>query len=1309
MPTQISLLVHLPTTSWSSRVRGRPPSQHRRAAHDAGLISDAHLRGPANVARIGSPADLDGIDDAGRREVIGVVHCSWHLVPPSEGARAKHDLVSTAGSVKARGQCYGYLQYEFIEVFFLPEPYVFDHAEFGAGTSCSVLAATCRMKLKDKTLYPCGEAVQSLLSNEEMRAALCLPPSVVRAALSGDCLTVLSCCFSTSPRYSRIVPGFPATAVIRCWWRKQREENESTAFCGGPPLSVATARKMTSLEEEEIFFQMPRGCKRRSIDDLRPPAKRTRWFDSFDPMKLLTACRYGSFLRSEHLFKESLDAAQSYNADVDEDVVVRDATLDPSRSTLMRARHKIDIVAILLERRELEAWRSLDMVRNINMYSDGSPVTGAELQGTLADFCMRDQRVLRRTLPGSQLSYGFMGVTAKSIACLWGLLIIGGFEHGMAEWLVSKISSFTTDFGNEIRLLEIPDVLDAVRAWARGSPMADVMFLVKQDKRLYQNAIRIAGWSHTLGGVMKTICENYPNFPRLLSRMRSLCAFWRNVSYRRHVQKKLKLNGIEFNASLLDNFTASFAKWRFETLADVTWQLYKIFGVFQHLRKEWFHAVQDRENFQAVLDACNDNELSGFIRHFGQEVLQPLELFRRWGMVCPCCRHLRHAEEARIKKTACPNGNKSRRLREAALFVQESTDKLLNDARTLTEADVGDANFCNNIRHGLEEAVMLLRLRFKYLSLIPWRCGRMDLPEDAKACLDQIDSVPLDNLDTVSYKVATTHRLELEYVASGGLGPRSSDFQELVDVIASAPLDESAGEGYHRSSHHAQQRAASSITITIVQEVRYKEDLVRLREVIQKYKAKGRDLIRYEWKNWKRVAQVNSHKLGRNIKWRPRQVFNWVYRMDMKASENWDVVLVQQAGGGDPPAPPDDRPDGAAPPDPLQMEYLCKLFDRHQYYSLENDASLPITNVTNGAAAASSGSNSGNAVNAVAVRINAAGAAGVAADAGPDATGGRGAKYFHIIGTHVGRSRPKVMPTILSDRDVAMVSQLALYVQFFDVIREGTTPMIIPTSDPSWVTASDLGPAERLIHNLFKWNEVRRVEEQNQCLQLADKREARPQAMSLNDEHCPSLLLLWHLQQGGWTYCRQKVVHTLDNIGVKVLDGRDPIRRKSYLQVLVRLQHILQDDKLATSIPSDEPQLFYRLLLKGHKVEPKLGNEHYKALLDQQDLLAPNEGMPALDEVPLPEPLPYDEDFVVAAIPQPKTKPKAAAKAMVILPLALAESVPPPPAEEEHAAVAPREEPSIPAPGPVPPMDHDDVVAHVEAVADPVAARNQMR
>ena len=103
-----------------------------------------------------------------------------------------------------------------------------------------------------------------------------------------------------------------------------------------------------------------------------------------------------------------------------------------------------------------------------------------------------------------------------------------------------------------------------------------------------------------------------------LSQMQTLCRFFRNESYRRRLILKLGGCGLPVS-TLLKSFTASFAKWRYETVAECMRQLYLLRELCEtFIRRDHFAAVQDEAHLRDVIVACKNN-----IQHITQTPSQP--------------------------------------------------------------------------------------------------------------------------------------------------------------------------------------------------------------------------------------------------------------------------------------------------------------------------------------------------------------------------------------------------------------------------------------------------------------------------------------------------------------------------------------------------------------------------------------------------------------------------------------------------------------------------------------------------------------
>ena len=355
-----------------------------------------------------------------------------------------------------------------------------------------------------------------------------------------------------------------------------------------------------------------------------------------DPVRLIEAINVAQHLRQPDLFRTVLEGCMDYlGLEESNHAIAHDFDLDPSRSTMDKALARADVVAMNIQRRQFHAWREADAIRSVNIYSDASPVVGAELQGMVIDINLNDGTTERMILPGSTLAYGFTGSLSKSVALLHALWLVAGPTAEDVRWLNTKVRSMTTDFGVEMHLLEAPDLVDAYMAHLNGNgPLRRLAPLVKHNTRMWARALRIAGWSHTIGGIMKTAAEAFPQWPLYLKHERALCKFFKNITYRKHIVRTLGPANPHLRLDL-KGFTAGFAKWRYETETEVLRQLLKHRDLCENkLDPAMFSNAQDLVEIHSVFQACRDKQFWRWALVSHNDIFNRLERFRKWGMVC---------------------------------------------------------------------------------------------------------------------------------------------------------------------------------------------------------------------------------------------------------------------------------------------------------------------------------------------------------------------------------------------------------------------------------------------------------------------------------------------------------------------------------------------------------------------------------------------------------------------------------------------------------------------------------------------------
>ena len=596
-------------------------------------------------------------------------------------------------------------------------------------------------------------------------------------------------------------------------------------------------------------------------------------------------------MKSAKDFKEAADDAWRMEH-VDEDEEAERVSInDPSRSALERGMAQVDVLDMLLLRRFFNACAKFDLLFSINIYSDASPASGEELQGMVIDVMCVDGSHERIVLPSSSLRYGMFDSVSKSMALLHAFWLIAGPGHDTLSYTLSKVMSVTTDFGTEIHTLELQDVSKAYCHWMAGTPMDRLHGYVDSKTRWLPFAIRMSGWSHTYGNMMKHVAESNPRWPFILKKLQAMVSFWRMTSWRKFVKRALKLNPPpDFDLNELDSFNASFAHWRYETVVEVLGELRRLRALCEgHMRPEWFANAQDRAMITDAFDAFGDKPLWTFIDKAYAEVFLPTERDRYWGMVCVC-----HEQDRKDGKRHIDCYWNSRKLSLASDYVKGKTAERLARARTIKEQDCeGNAAVHQQIKNMLQKTASCTKKRLGYLHVPPWTAIKCRTVAGATAFLEQVRAVEMEKHDP--YTRWFMWRLGAHVVTRSGGGDLHVDLENEIDRMETSPLNEGAGEGVHRDVTYELKRASGSSQDHLKRMVRRKGVFRRLKCWRRTHGQRGLQVLRYEWKNWKRVVQTNVKR-----KWLPSKltragVFARVYREDAKSEVNWSAVAAREA------------------------------------------------------------------------------------------------------------------------------------------------------------------------------------------------------------------------------------------------------------------------------------------------------------------------------------------------------------------------------------------------------------------------------
>ena len=150
--------------------------------------------------------------------------------------------------------------------------------------------------------------------------------------------------------------------------------------------------------------------------------------------------------------------------------------------------------------------------------------------------------------------------------------------------------------------------------------------------------------------------------------------------------------------------------------------------------------------------------------------------------------------------------------------------------------------------------------------------------------------------------------------------------------------------------------------------------------------------MRFEWRNASRLLQTHPRLIWIAKRMEKRAVLERVYRMDEYAEFDWSLVCDRVLAPGQGAAPTKAKVDKATHDlEGMRVEYLLAVLKPLQWYC----ANVPKADVDD----------EGRPVELVVT------------------------KYFQVVAMTHGKSRPAIMPTIESHKDVALSSLLALNVQ----------------------------------------------------------------------------------------------------------------------------------------------------------------------------------------------------------------------------------------------------------------------------------------
>ena len=596
---------------------------------------------------------------------------------------------------------------------------------------------------------------------------------------------------------------------------------------------------------------------------------------------------------------------------------------------------------------------------------------------------------------------------------------------------------------------------------------------------------------------------------------------------------------------------------------------------------------------------CRDGVFWKFMVHSERELWSKAEKNRHWGMICTCEEHVQMRRDG-VKHISCPWN--SRRLEEAWGHVCDDVTAVRARVGQITDADFeNDNEVYRVIRPMMQKLASTEKQRFKFSGCTPWSVSKTGSVAGAKAWIEQVQARPLEEHDSLTrllwQKLGPHVQARAAAAEDDDIHP---EHLKMLSMMKCAALDESAGEGWHAGATREKKRATASAPPHLKQAVRAKDAHEAVEDFQEKYGERGAAVLRYEWRNFKRVVQPFPAKRWFPVHMADKAFFARLYREDTKAAEDWRSVVQRL-----PPARPVVT-ESAGYREAMENEFVRAQLQPGSHYNLPR----------------------------VQQQVQEDG----------NVTPVEEPMYFEVIQVQHSHSRLHAMETVENADDVSLTAPLAVEIQVCARSAEQTGSGtgsacvdVFQDGEPFWVEPRHLADFERWSQRLMRYNDVASSSLVG-CTVLSNPTRARP-PFGVLDDRCPTLAVIYHNNAHGWQSVPHKVVH--ESLAIGNYDAAEAMQWKGYHQCLAQIAKTMT---LTTRLPSREYVAYYKVLLRGIKVEAGLDNKHYVQLLNNskrkrgEELeMIPLEDAPAIplggsDGIITPAPPKYEP-------PKPKRQP----------------------------------------------------------------------
>ena len=362
------------------------------------------------------------------------------------------------------------------------------------------------------------------------------------------------------------------------------------------------------------------------------------------------------------------------------------------------------------------------------------------------------------------------------------------------------------------------------------------------------------------------------------------------------------------------------------------------------------------------------------------------------------------------------------------------------------------------------------------------------------------------------------------------------------------PLDEGAGEGYHRRTNLTKARSAGAKTEWILGSTRVEQNHDLCRNFLNG-SVLSETVLRFEWKHYKRILRPSARKEWTPVRMTNKRFFRKLYNVE-KNPDDWEPFV-------NPKAPRSAGGDDGVDPKPGQNEYIRSVFKKEEVYS------VPVSRYEN---------------------------------IDGDLQEVEDTHFFQVLEVWQGSHRLKTVDTVFkTEADEAGRAPVALTTQSLEVWQK--------RSEEEFTVFLDASPEVANVTNVASWETIRKtmkmwkveLSDTVGCLDLSHPRQAKP-PYALTDANCPTLMIFDKLRSDGWAPVNATITHV--DVALR-FDGRDPgPGRKFYYQALMVLAEVLL---VSGSLDSQQPMSYYQLALRGIRVVAGLGDKAYRKALAEAD------------------------------------------------------------------------------------------------------------